>query len=126
MILVMIFLMAEITYVVEAKEKKKSGIFSKGGAHAQAYGLYFFLFTGGAVVGPIWAGFMVKRAGWGTMAWSFGLLSGLTAIPVLFFTGGLIMNSESRKSEGSERIDQFNFYPGITEIPAYPDLFKVL
>jgi hypothetical protein len=34
MILVMIPLMAEITYVVEAKEKKKPGIFGKGGAHA--------------------------------------------------------------------------------------------
>ena len=68
MILVMISLMAEITYVVEVKEKKKPEIFGKGGAHAQAYGLYFFSFAGGAVARPIWAGFMVKRAGWGTMA----------------------------------------------------------
>lgn len=39
--LVMIPLMAEITYVTKAKEKKKPRMFGKGGAYAQAYGLYF-------------------------------------------------------------------------------------
>jgi MFS family permease len=87
--LAMIPLMAEITYVVEAKEKKTPGMFGKGGAYAQAYGLYFSSFAGGAAIGPIWAGFMVQRVGWGTMTWSLGLLSGLTAAPILICTGGL-------------------------------------
>ncbi|OXV05998.1 hypothetical protein Egran_06235 [Elaphomyces granulatus] len=53
--------MAEITYVIDAKEKKQPGKFGKGGAYAQAYGLYFSSFAGGAVIGPIWAGFMEQR-----------------------------------------------------------------
>jgi MFS family permease len=89
MTLVMVPLITEITYVVEAEEEKR-GLFGKGGAHAQAYGLYSFSFAGGMVIGPIWAGFMEQRVGWGTTTWSLGLLSGLTAIPVLIQTGGLI------------------------------------
>jgi MFS family permease len=88
--LAMIPLMAEITYVVKAKEKKAPRMFGKGGAYAQAYGLYFSSFAGGAVIGPIWAGFIVERVGWGTMTWSLGLLSGLAAAPILICTGGLI------------------------------------
>ena len=87
--LVMVPLIAEITYVVEAKEKKH-GTFGKGGAYAQAYGLYASSFAGGAVIGPIWAGFMEQRVGWATVTWSLGLLSGLTAVPILIQTGGLI------------------------------------
>jgi len=94
--LAMIPLMAEITYVVEAEEKKTPGMFGKGGAYAQAYGLYFFSFAGGAAIGPIWAGFMVQRVGWGTMTWSLGLLSGLTAAPILICTGGLVTQRKPR------------------------------
>ncbi|KAI9880794.1 MAG: hypothetical protein M1830_000230 [Pleopsidium flavum] len=88
--LVMPPLMAEITYVVEAKEKKNPGMFGKQGAYAQAYGLFNCAFAGGTLVGPIWAGFVEQRAGWGTMAWSLGLLSALSAVPAVIWTGGLI------------------------------------
>src|SRR5438067_1361046 len=37
----------------------------------------------GTLIGPIWAGFVETKAGWGTMAWSLGLLSGLSAIPTV-------------------------------------------
>ena len=94
--LAMIPLMAEITYVVKAKEKKTPRMFGKGGAYAQAYGLYFSSFAGGAAIGPIWARFIVERAGWGTMTWSLGLLSGLTAAPILICTGGLITERKPR------------------------------
>ena len=57
--LTIILLIAEIIYVVEVKEKKTPRIFSKDRAYAQAYGLYFFSFIEGAVIGPIWAGFIV-------------------------------------------------------------------
>ncbi len=81
--LVMPPLMAEVTYVVEAKEKKNPGMFGAGGAYAQAYGLFNCAFAGGCLVGPIWAGFVEVKAGWGTMAWSLGLLSALSAIPAV-------------------------------------------
>lgn len=83
-------LMAEISYVVSAKEKARPGAYGKGGAYAQAYGLFNMAWAGGSLVGPIWAGFIEKQAGWGTMAWSLGLLSGLTAIPTAIWVGGSI------------------------------------
>ncbi|KAI9842561.1 MAG: hypothetical protein M1837_007074 [Sclerophora amabilis] len=91
-------LMAEVTYIVMAKEKSESARASqdgrgsdgddadggfKHGAYAQAYGLFTSAFAGGTLIGPLWAGFIQSNAGWGTMTWTLGLLSGLTAIPTV-------------------------------------------
>ncbi|KAJ9668318.1 hypothetical protein H2201_001366 [Coniosporium apollinis] len=83
-------LMAEITYVIEAKERKRPGLFGEKGAYAQAYGLFNMAFAGGCLVGPIWAGMVRERAGWGTMGWSLGALSLLSAVPVVVWVGGFI------------------------------------
>lgn len=84
-------LMAEITYVVEAKERKAPpGTYGKYGAYAQAYGLFNVFFAGGCLVGPIWGGMIKDASDWGTMCWTLGLLSGLTALPCLIWTGGFI------------------------------------
>ena len=90
MTMVMTPLLAEITYMVEAKEKKNPEAFGAGGAYAQAYGLFNVAFAGGSLVGPIWAGFVEQRAGWGTMSWTLGLLSAVSALPVVVYSGGLI------------------------------------
>ncbi|KAI9829429.1 MAG: hypothetical protein M1819_006366 [Sarea resinae] len=100
--LVMAPLMAEITYVVEAKERKRPGMFGPSGAYAQAYGLFNTAFAGGTLVGPIWAGFVETSAGWGTVGWSLGLLSGISAIPAFIWTGGLI----TQRHEHRERLSQ--------------------
>ena len=81
--LVMTPLVAEITYVVEAKEKRQPGIFGASGAYAQAYGLFNMAFAAGTLVGPIWSGFVERRAGWAVMAWTLGLLAGVTALPTV-------------------------------------------
>ncbi|EON68984.1 hypothetical protein W97_08242 [Coniosporium apollinis CBS 100218] len=83
-------LMAEITYVVQAKERKRPGSFGERGAYAQAYGLFNMAFAGGCLVGPIWAGLVRERAGWGTMGWSLGALSAVSAVPVAVWVGGFI------------------------------------
>ena len=83
-------LLAEITYLVAAKEEKRPGIFGEKGAYAQAYALFNTSFAGGTLIGPLWAGFISAQAGWGTMAWSLGLLSAVSAIPAVIWTGGLI------------------------------------
>ncbi|KAA6415862.1 MAG: MFS transporter [Lasallia pustulata] len=88
--MVMTPLLAEITYVVEAKEKKKPEAFGAGGAYAQAYGLFNVAFAAGSLVGPIWAGFVEQRAGWSTMSWTLGLVSAVSAVPVVVYSGGLI------------------------------------
>lgn len=84
MILIMTPIMAEMTYIVEQEEEKEPGVFGKGGAYAQVYGLYISSFGIGALTGPIWAGFL----DWNTVTLSFGVVSGLTALPVILFTGG--------------------------------------
>lgn len=80
-------LMAEIAYVVEAAEKARPGMFGAKGAYAQAYGLYNVAWAAGQLVGPIWSGYLELAAGWGTMAWSLGLLGGITAVPTLLYMG---------------------------------------
>jgi MFS family permease len=105
-------LMAEITYVVEAKEKKQPGIFGKTGAYAQAYGLFVMAFAAGTLIGPIWAGYVEDAAGWGTMSWTLGLFSATGAIPALIWTGGLI-TKQNAKSADERAIDG----PKISETP---------
>lgn len=88
-------LMAEFTNVVEAKEKQQPGLFGASGAYAQAYSLFNTAWAAGCVVGPLWAGFIQQKAGWGTMTWTLGLLSAVSAVPVVVYTGGFISRRQS-------------------------------
>jgi Na+/melibiose symporter-like transporter len=97
--LVMPPLMAEITYIVEAKEKQSPGRFGPSGAYAQAYGLFITAFVAGTLIGPIWGGYVEDAAGWGTMAWSSGLFSLVGAIPCAIWTGGYIMEVNTKTGE---------------------------
>ncbi len=82
--------MAEFTYIVDAKEKHQPGIYGVNGAYACAYGIFNMAWASGALVGPVWAGYVEAAAGWKTMTWSLGLFSAVSAIPVAMFTGGFI------------------------------------
>jgi MFS family permease len=95
-------LLAEITYLLTAKEKKHPGIFGPKGATAQVFALYNLAFAGGCIVGPLWAGLVVDKAGWGTMSWSIGLLSALTAIPTFIWVGG----SFRQQRRASRNVDE--------------------
>lgn len=68
-------LMAEISYVIEDEEAKNPGIFGVNGVYGLAYGLFNMVFALGGIIGPIWAGYVVKSAGWGTLTWNFALVS---------------------------------------------------
>ncbi|OJD35373.1 mfs general substrate transporter [Diplodia corticola] len=98
---VMPCVMAEITLVVAEKERAVPGRFGKMGAYAQAYGLFNMAWAAGALVGPIWAGYVKERAGWGTMGWSLGLLAAVSAVPAVLWTGGWVFGKgEERRVEG--------------------------
>jgi MFS family permease len=92
-------LMAEITYVVDAKEKKTPGTFGKTGAYAQAYGLFVMSYAAGTLVGPLWGGLVKSTTGWGTMTWTLGLLSASGAVPALIWTGGLITRKNAKSAD---------------------------
>ena len=81
--LMMTPIVAEITYVVEAKERGRPGIFGPSGAYAQAYALFNMAFAAGTLVGPLWGGLVEEKAGWSTMVWTLGLLSAVSAIPTV-------------------------------------------
>lgn len=91
-------IMAEISGVVEAKEKTmlasgRAG-FGPGGAYAQAYGLFNMAFAGGCMVGPLLAGFIVEDRGWAIMALVLGILSAITAVPGCLWLGGWILGGK--------------------------------
>ncbi|KAI0528258.1 MFS transporter-like protein [Xylaria bambusicola] len=78
-------LMAEISYVIEAKEAENPGIFGEKGVYGLAYGLFNMAFALGGIIGPIWAGYVVDSAGWGTLTWNFGLWAASAALAVFIF-----------------------------------------
>lgn len=85
-------LMIEINSGVEDAEKLYPGLCGKKGGVAQGYGLFICAFAGGTLVGPLLAGFIREHYSWGTMAWVLGLVSGVTAVPVVSWLGGWIMD----------------------------------
>lgn len=93
-------IMAEISGIVEAKEKTMLARghpgFGPGGAYAQAYALFNVAFAGGCMIGPLLAGFIVEQKGWATMSWVLGLLSCITALPAFLWITGWIF--EKRRS----------------------------
>lgn len=89
--LVMAPLMADIDHAVALEEKKRPGSMGKRGAAAQGFGLFNLAYALGTLIGPLWAGFVVQKGGWGTMGWSLGLLNGICAVTAFAWTGGRIM-----------------------------------
>src|SRR5438105_2580469 len=91
MTLVMAPLMGDLDHTLTVEEKRKPGSLGTKGAAAQAFGLLNMAYAAGSVIGPLWAGFVAKKAGWGTMGWTLGLLSGVGGIVTFIWTGGRIM-----------------------------------
>ncbi|RPA85448.1 MFS general substrate transporter [Ascobolus immersus RN42] len=94
--------LAEVQLFLDDLERDHPGLLGKNGATAQGYGLYNVAFSIGTVVGPIWAGFLRKSAGWQTMTWTFGLLLFLTSVPIALFTGGNIFEKRKREKEAKQ------------------------
>lgn len=92
-------IMAEFTYLIDAKAKKNPDIFGEKGAFAQGYGLFNVAWAAGGLVGPLWAGTVKKEYGWGTMGWSFGLLAGATSVFMLLFFGGWIGSGKKIRAD---------------------------
>jgi MFS family permease len=97
-------LMVVVTDVVEGLEKDWPGIFGEQGGTGQAYGLYNVAWSGGQVLGPLFAGYLVEARGWATLVTVFGVMSGVTAV-VLGATGreSIWRRGWSRGEESRER-----------------------
>ncbi|KAI1634847.1 major facilitator superfamily domain-containing protein [Biscogniauxia mediterranea] len=88
-------LMAEVSYAVEEKAAEEPGIFGENGVYGLAYGVTTMAFALGGVIGPIWGGYVVEAAGWGTTGWTFALWSATAAVVVALWVGGLAKKNKS-------------------------------
>lgn len=97
-------LVAEVFLAVKEKEDVSTDIFGRGGATALAFGLSNMGFAAGNLIGPFFAGFIRKDAGWGTMGWAMALIVGLSALPTFLFVGGWILEKPQLTPKGREEI----------------------
>lgn len=95
-------LLAEITYIINVKEKSHPGIFGRRGAYATAYGLFNTAFAGGMLVGPIWGGFVTQGSGWGTMGWTLAILALVGAAVAALLIGGWVGKKNGIEAEAVE------------------------
>ncbi|KAF7590541.1 hypothetical protein BBP40_002682 [Aspergillus hancockii] len=79
-------LYVETQQVLEDMEHARPGIFGKKGAVAQAFGVQTMAQFLGLFVGPLWGGFIEYHFGWKHMSWTLALLTGLTAVPMLWLS----------------------------------------
>ncbi|KAL9620447.1 MAG: hypothetical protein Q9160_005032 [Pyrenula sp. 1 TL-2023] len=92
----------EIVVIAEMKGLEDPELFGDRGAIGQAYGLGNMGWALGAVLGPVWAGFVYQSAGWGTMGWTLGLLCAVSAVPTAILTGGYLFESK-KNIKGKEK-----------------------
>lgn len=74
--------------MLDEMERATPGIFGPKGAVAQAFGIQTMAQFLGMFLGPAWGGFMSYRLGWKVMVVSLGVLSGVTAVPMLWLSSG--------------------------------------
>lgn len=99
-------MMAEITYAVTDKAARRPpGYFGPNGAYAQAYALFNVAWAGGCLIGPLLAGLVTAAHGWGVATLILGIISLVTAIPVVIYCGGSIFKKRKQKRQAKPRHD---------------------
>lgn len=78
----------EASEVVRKFDKANHGFFGANGPYAQLYGFNSLFFCSGLTVGPIVAGVLRDRIGYGNMNLVFAIISAFTAIISLLVVGG--------------------------------------
>ena len=95
----------EVFHAVKERECQDPDAFGPGGAVALAYGLTSMGFAAGSFIGSFLAGFLHQQAGWRTLGWVLGLITGISAIPVLLFMGGWILHEAVRLEDDTDDVD---------------------
>lgn len=72
---------ADLSAVVEEKEKSDPGAFGAGGAYAQAFALFNCSMAAATLFGPVVAGALIERYDWGVMTAAMGVFAFSGAIP---------------------------------------------
>ena len=82
--------------VVEQFHKKNPGVFGEQGPYAQLYGMNSMIFSLGLSVGPLVAGGLRDRIGYGNMNAVLAGMSGITAVACYIWLGGKPQSLRSR------------------------------
>lgn len=82
-------LLVEIQRVLDDMEAEDPGVFGEKGAVAQAFSLQSMAHFGGLALGPMAGGFVAYHFGWNVMTLGLGVLSLVTAIPMLWLSGAV-------------------------------------
>jgi MFS family permease len=90
--------MGELSNVVAAIEKHNSGKFGPGKGYGQAYGLFNVAFSLGSLIGPFHAGGVFENQGWAMTVLSLGIVTAISVIPSVIFTGGNILYKAKNRS----------------------------
>ncbi|KKK18739.1 hypothetical protein P175DRAFT_0438021 [Aspergillus ochraceoroseus IBT 24754] len=80
--------LAENSYAASEQAQEAPSTFGEQGVMGLAYGFANSAYAAGSIAGPFLAGFIRASAGWGTMTLVLGLLTGVSALPVLLYFGG--------------------------------------
>lgn len=81
---------ADLSTVVEEKEKADPDAFGPGGAYAQAFALFNCSMAAATLFGPVVAGALVERYDWGVMTAAMGIFAFSGAIPAVSLSGTVI------------------------------------
>lgn len=90
--------MGELSNVVAAIEEQNPGKFGPGKGYGQAYGLFNVAFSLGSLIGPFHAGGVFENQGWAMTVLSLGIVTAISVIPSVLFTGGNILYKAKNRS----------------------------
>jgi len=95
-------LMAEITYAIEEKEKRRPGMWGEKGVYGIGYGLFTTAFALGGTAGSLLSGYVNAGPGWGTMTWALAIwmASGIPVVAI-WLGGKPSKRLEARQQEES-------------------------
>ncbi|KAJ3472876.1 hypothetical protein NLG97_g10662 [Lecanicillium saksenae] len=80
-------LMAEITYVINDKERRQPGVWGQKGVFGVGFGLFTTAFALGGVVGSFMGGYLYQGPGWAVFGWGFGVWCAVGAAVCGLFVG---------------------------------------
>ncbi|KAJ5536126.1 hypothetical protein N7513_009312 [Penicillium frequentans] len=96
-------LLLEIQRVLHGIEMEDPAVFGDNSAVSQAFSLQIMARFGGFVLGPIQGGFISYYYGWDVMTLGLGVLSILTAVPMLWLSSAAQSVQDSDEGDGERR-----------------------
>ncbi|KAF2492326.1 MFS general substrate transporter [Lophium mytilinum] len=96
-------LMAEVSRVVNTKERNDPNFMDKKSVYGQVYGLFVSFQGLGCLIGPLMAGALKDAYGWAVMSLVLGVISGVSAVPIALYSTGRD-STDGEASDVAERL----------------------